>query len=219
MGRAETGSTSGRDRQRAETHERVFQAAVRVLTERGYDGATMEEIAAAAGVARRTAFYHFPAKSDIALEWAVRRGEYALEVARQVGRTSRSGPDRVRAYFHELAVLTERNWEESRQLTTGWLRGYGTPGHRPLLSADLRDWLGGWLQGQPAGPAPGPARDPELATEVLYDVFRGALLRWMPRPDPEPGRFAGEVDAAVALVLAGLGYPAEPPWTADATPV
>ncbi|HEY6495391.1 MAG TPA: TetR/AcrR family transcriptional regulator [Trebonia sp.] len=205
MGQAEAGGAHGRELRRAETHERVFLAAVLVLTDRGYDGATMEEIAAAAGVARRTAFYHFPAKSDIATEWAVRRGEQAFEATRLVGPPSGSGPDRVLAYFHELAVMTERDWEETRQLTTGWLRGYGTPGHRPLLSAELRDRLGEWLRSEPAGPETAPVRDPALAAEILYDVFRGALLRWLPRPGPPDGRFTAEADAAVTLVLAGLG--------------
>jgi len=210
MAQAGSRRPGGRTRQRLETRERVFQAAVRVLTARGYDGATMEEIAAEAGVARRTAFYHFPAKSDIAVEWAVRRGEHAFEVIRRAGDPSRSAPDRVRAYFHELAVMTERDWDETRQMTTGWLRGYGSPGHRSWLSAELRDWLGEWLgewlQCQPGRPVPQQARDPALATEALYDVYQGALLRWMPQQAPERGRFITEADAVVALVLAGLGY-------------
>ncbi|HSZ43315.1 MAG TPA: helix-turn-helix domain-containing protein [Trebonia sp.] len=207
MAQAEAGGAGARARQRMETHERVFRAAIRVLTARGYDGATMEEVAAEAGVARRTAFYHFPAKSDIATEWATRRGEQAFEVVRQSGDPARWGPDRVRAYFHELAVMTERDWEETRQLTTGWLRAQGTPGHRPVLSSELRDWLDGWLRSPPGGTGPAErVRDPALAAEVLFDVFRGALLRWIPERDPERGRFTAEADAAVLLVLAGLGY-------------
>lgn len=206
MTRAHAGGSGARALQRAETHERVLRAAIRVLTARGYDGATMEEIAAEAGVARRTAFYHFPAKSDIATEWATRQGEQALEAVRRAGDPAYSGPDWVRAYFHELAVLTERDWAETRQLTTGWVRGWGTPGHRPLLSAELREWLGGWLRDQPDRPVPAEAADPVLATEVLYDVFSGALLRWIPQENPPRGRFAAEADAAVLIVLAGLGY-------------
>lgn len=205
MGTPETREPGGRARQRLATRERLLQAAVRVLTARGYDSATMEEIAAEAGVSRRTAFYHFPAKSDIAVEWAVRRGQQAFEVIRRAGYPSQSAPDRVRAYFHELAVMTERDREETRQMMTGWLRGYGSPGHRSWLSGELRGWLAEWLQGQPGGLLPDQARDPALATEVLYDVYQGALLRWMPQQAHEDGRFIAEADAAVALVLAGLG--------------
>lgn len=218
MTRAETGGGGARALQRKETHERLFQAAIRVLTARGYDSATMEEIAAEAGVARRTAFYHFPAKSDIATEWATRRGEQALKAVQRAGDPAHSGPDRVRAYFHELAVMTERDREETRQMTTGWVRGWGTPGHRPLLSAEPRDWLGGWLRDQPDRPMPEKARDPVLATEVLYDVFSGALLRWISQQDPQRGRFVAEADAAVLIVLAGLGYQPPPQdWQALAT--
>jgi AcrR family transcriptional regulator len=204
----ETAAQGARALHWQETHERVFRAAVRVITARGYDGATMEEIATEAGVARRTAFNHFAAKSDIATEWAVRRGREALEAVSQTSSPA-TGPDRVRAYFRELAQMTERDWEQTRQMTTGWLRGYGTPAHRSPLRGELHEWLGAWLRGQTSDQIPDEARDPALVIEVLYDVFRGALMRWLPE-EFRPGRFSAEADAAVLLVLAGLGYKPPP---------
>jgi AcrR family transcriptional regulator len=189
----------GRTRNGLATRERVFLTAMKVFVARGYDNVTMDEIAAEAGVARRTVFNHFSAKADITVEWAVRRGEQAFALARQRHRRS---PDRVRAYFHELAVLTERDWEETRQLATGWLRGYGSPNHRSLLSPELRDWLREWQNDTPGDSQH--TINPSLATDALYDVYHGALLRRLAQQAPEPGEFTAEIDAIVALVLAGL---------------
>lgn len=212
-----TGEPDGKARRRLATRERLFRAAVELFVTRGYDTTTMDDIAAAAGVARRTAFNHFPAKADIAVEWAVRRGDEAAAVAREARRPGEPVPDRVRTYFHELAALTERSWDETRQFVFGWLRGYGSAHHRSLLSGELRDWLYEWLGDRPPNGSDksnearrGEPADPALVAEVLYDVFQGALLRWMRQEAPEPGRFTAEVDAAVALVLAGLGRGAGP---------
>jgi AcrR family transcriptional regulator len=173
--------------------ERVYAAAIEIFGARGYDQATMDEIAGRAGVSRRTAFNHFPAKSDLATEWAIRRAETAFRMSREAGGARQSAGDRVQSYFHELAVLTERDWDETRQLTTGWLRG--VPNHRSQVADGLREWL----QGDGSLGA-----DHVLAVNVLFDVFQGALLRWLPRAAPAAGEFTAETDAAIAVVLAGL---------------
>ncbi|NMO55393.1 TetR/AcrR family transcriptional regulator [Actinoplanes sp. TBRC 11911] len=179
------------------TRERLFEAAIEVITERGYDRATMEDIATKAGVARRTAFNHFPAKSDIAVEWAVRRAHDAFGLARH----KRTGTDRVRAYFHELAAMNERNWEQTRQLTRGLLRSYGSPSHRPHMPQELRDWLEETAHAWPGSSLPEGMTYPTLLTEMLYDIYQGALLRRI-GDDLKPGSFIREVDAGVSLVLA-----------------
>ncbi len=49
-------------------HEKVdiiFQAAVQVFAERGFDQAKMDEIAQVAGVAKGTIYYHFKSKEDL----------------------------------------------------------------------------------------------------------------------------------------------------------
>ncbi|MFC3998175.1 TetR/AcrR family transcriptional regulator [Nocardiopsis sediminis] len=43
----------------------VVAAAVRLFTEQGYEATTMEDIAAAAGVSRRSLFRHFGSKEDV----------------------------------------------------------------------------------------------------------------------------------------------------------
>ena len=53
-------STEGR----AEVRRHLVVAAVRLFTERGYDETTIDDIAVAAGVGRRTFFRYFPSKED-----------------------------------------------------------------------------------------------------------------------------------------------------------
>lgn len=48
-----------------ETVGMIFEAAVKVFAERGYDRAKMDEIARAAGVAKGTIYYHFTSKDEL----------------------------------------------------------------------------------------------------------------------------------------------------------
>jgi AcrR family transcriptional regulator len=203
MTRSPEGGLDGRARHAQVNRERLYQAAVQMFVARGYDNATMEEIATEAGVTRRTAFNHFAAKGDIAVEWAVRRGVAASTIARAADRCAQQIPDRLRGYFHELAVMTERDWHETRQMTTGLLRGSGMPNHRSWVAEELRAWISEW--------SPSEAADAALMTDVLYDVFQGALLRWLPRPAPPQGGFTAEVDTVIGLVLTGFNHGVETP--------
>jgi len=57
-----------------ETQERILKAAVRVFSERSYEGASYRLIAEGAGVGQALVTYHFPSKEDLwvaALEWTL----------------------------------------------------------------------------------------------------------------------------------------------------
>jgi AcrR family transcriptional regulator len=58
---------SHRDQKRARTHARIQQEGLRLFLERGFDAVTLDDVAAAADVSRRTLFHYFPSKEAIAL--------------------------------------------------------------------------------------------------------------------------------------------------------
>jgi len=66
-------SAGARDRQRAETRERLFQAALDEIRHQGVAGAQVDRIVGSVGVARGTFYFHFPTKEDVLLEWERRR--------------------------------------------------------------------------------------------------------------------------------------------------
>ncbi|MBB5870838.1 AcrR family transcriptional regulator [Allocatelliglobosispora scoriae] len=55
----------GGTRRKQVTHAALEEAALRLFAEQGYEGTTVEEIAAAAGVAVRTFFRHFSSKQHV----------------------------------------------------------------------------------------------------------------------------------------------------------
>jgi AcrR family transcriptional regulator len=58
-----------RERKRRETLQRIAAVGLQLFLAKGYEAATLDEIAAAAGISRRTFFYYFKSKDDILLAY------------------------------------------------------------------------------------------------------------------------------------------------------
>lgn len=62
-----TGEAGLRERKRLETHARIQAEAVRLFLEQGFETVTLDQIAQAAGVSRRSLFHYFASKEEIVL--------------------------------------------------------------------------------------------------------------------------------------------------------
>lgn len=54
-----------RERKRRQTLQRISEVSLELFAAKGYEATTIDEIAAAAGISRRTFFYYFDSKEDI----------------------------------------------------------------------------------------------------------------------------------------------------------
>ncbi|MFN3353114.1 MAG: TetR/AcrR family transcriptional regulator [Brevundimonas sp.] len=78
-----------RDRKRRETHARIQGAALRLFMTHGFEAVTLDQIAEAAGVSRRSLFHYFASKEEMALAAKV---EIAPRLAEAVARRPADEP-------------------------------------------------------------------------------------------------------------------------------
>lgn len=72
-----------RARKRRETMERITEAGIRLFLDRGYEATTIDDIAAAAGISRRTFFHYFKSKDDILISLQSGMGTMIANVIRK----------------------------------------------------------------------------------------------------------------------------------------
>lgn len=58
-----------RERKRRETRKRVWETALALFSEHGYDATTLEAIAEEAGISKRTFFHYFKSKEEVLVAW------------------------------------------------------------------------------------------------------------------------------------------------------
>ena len=155
-----------------ETRQRVFDAAVAEIAEHGLPSADVAAIAAAAGVARGTFYFHFPTKEHVVVE--LERNE-EIRIAQQLS-TSRAALGSV------FSSLVAQVLEAQNRLGPTLFRdmlGLHFSSSRPvedgLAQHPLAEFtIGAIERAQAAGDVASTADPAELATFFLTGVF--ALL-------------------------------------------
>ena len=142
--------TGRREAKRQETRDRLARAAEALFLERGFDATTVDEIAAAAGVSRRSFFHHFATKEDVVFahhadfeaallaaiatqppgEPLLRVTERAIaEVASYMDRTEALALTRLKHATPALHARNQANYERlERVLATALAERLGTSG-------------------------------------------------------------------------------------------
>ena len=169
-------STSGARMSRAQrkelTRELLLDAAIGVFAEKGYHGASLDDVADAAGFTKGAVYSNFTRKSDLFRALLEREtGRYDQALTRTVEAVP---PQLLPDVAAELLADPESDQETRTLLVEFWLAAVRDPGLRPSL-LQTRDLVGQAFEAklQDAGAEPG-FSGRELA--VLFDALVTGLL-------------------------------------------
>lgn len=172
-----------RQRRWHEAHDRLYQAACEVFLESGYVGTSVDEIADRAGVARKTAFNHFPRKKDFIAEWGRRRRHQVLAAVSPILMADPQLEVALRHYFAELAVINLAERALTIRMSLGW-REAGGP-----FDADPHELVGvmhGFIRDAIARGEVSDAVDTGHMATVLYSSYFGLIYDWCKGTDDNP---------------------------------
>ncbi|MCW5752282.1 MAG: TetR/AcrR family transcriptional regulator [Alphaproteobacteria bacterium] len=96
-------------RSAAATRRRILEAAYGLFRRQGFGRVSMDEIAAAARLTKRTLYHHFPSKDQLLSSVLEAQHELALQAFRSFGDKLAGSPEAiVEGMFRELAVWADR---------------------------------------------------------------------------------------------------------------
>lgn len=195
---------SRRESNRVNIQTTVVQCALRLFRERGVDATTMEMVAKAAGITKRTLYRYFPNKEAIAnAYWSgnVRDKVVMLPVLLQAYPDTRS---RLTAIFLDAGVGFRSDPELARMHFSYQFQQLGRQLEAKAdLSSDFTAFLSAVMyQGQVSGDVRPDMSAEQLAWQVQL-IFAGICLTWF--ANPELHDLEARLTEAIACFMDGAG--------------
>lgn len=194
-----------RARKRRQRSGEVYEAAIELFVERGYDATTMDDIAERADVARASVFNYFPRKAAFLEEWISQRRRGAVAAIQLERLEDKPIAAILGAYFDELARINLENRAETvalMPLTFGYI--HTSPGSVPPLGDELAVYLMRAVERGEISSIVGPAR---VGLLLAYGYF-ATVLNWI-AAEPAPFDLRDELHQMLGLVLSGILPPQE----------
>jgi AcrR family transcriptional regulator len=170
--RSVTGSPGGRrEEKRRQTHQRIFDEAMRLFRERAFDAVSVGDIASAAGVSVPTFYAHYESKDHLIL---------ALPSPAAIEQVFRAVPadlppvERVRAGM--VAALVGGQIEAQEQVLERWRIIAASPGLRMRAAGFERATAEMVLGVLPAEVAATPST--RVTVTAMFAAYTQVLLRW-----------------------------------------
>jgi AcrR family transcriptional regulator len=195
------GSSAGPQRQarprRDDVRRAILDAAAAVFADRGIDGASLDDVAAAAGFTKGAVYSNFASKDELILALMDDRVAAHLDLGVQaVGSGERSPAERARALGDCLtaALLAQRQWH--MLFLEFWQRALRDPevgarfaAHRHVVRDDIATAIHDQATALGLTPALPPA---ELATVILA-LSNGLAIEAYPEAGAVPEHLFGQV--------------------------
>jgi AcrR family transcriptional regulator len=105
-----------RARKRRETLHRIAEQGLKLFLSHGYDATTLDAIAEAAGISRRTFFYYFKSKEEILLAWQDGGFNETLRAAVLGQSTNQSPLNAVKNALLELTVRFQADYKQTKEI-------------------------------------------------------------------------------------------------------
>jgi TetR/AcrR family transcriptional regulator, cholesterol catabolism regulator len=195
-----------RERNKQRVRARLYDSALRLFTEKGYEQTSVDQIAEDADVARGTFFNHFQRKEDLITAWGAERRLRLREglAASEPGHTGHSLRQVLDRCMDVLADINERDQRVTRAMLIAWVEA-----GRPILEEPFAGEI--FAEVVEAARQRGEITSPtntRLVGNLLRDAYLGALYRWSQKPESADPRteLRTELHAVVDIVVSGVGH-------------
>ena len=180
-----------------ETRRRLLDAALDVMSANGYAGSSMSEIAAAAGVSKGLAYYHFSSKAELAGVLLAEFCESLISRFESIATDAPDGQSALMAMFDEFASFLAENGSHSHFYLSALWRGGGkfAPGDAELENRLVETVASQFERGRAEGRVR-PEIDSEFAAITCIGIVLTTAMRYYGDPVVAGPGSAGGAEAA-----------------------
>jgi TetR/AcrR family transcriptional regulator, cholesterol catabolism regulator len=199
MAACKTRNPSRRERKKADTRQRVLNAATELFLGKGFDQTSVEEITGAAKIAKGTFFNYFDAKEDVLYALLERRAIALGEEVRKSSVFPASPVARVKRMLRLVAA---------DPLTKQLLNQLAVSGRIPVRHTSDRPLLREVIDQVRQGQAIGEIRaelDPVIVSGMIIALFFHQIAMW--QHGHRPDALSESIDMAVDSLLEGIAGP------------
>ncbi|MDN3260911.1 TetR/AcrR family transcriptional regulator [Streptomyces sp. CSDS2] len=165
--------TGRRERNKQRMAGRLYDAALTLFQQKGYDETTIDEITELADTARGTFFNHFPQKEDLIAAWSEQRRQLLTDLVADLD-PEQPTLTRLSLCLAHLARMNESEAAVARVMVSAWVKAGRPLSEEPGTAATFAEII---RHGMERGDVR-PGTDPNLLGLVLRDAYLGALYRW-----------------------------------------
>lgn len=158
---------------KAQTQEKILDAALTLFSDRGFDAVTVEEIGTVAKVAHGTIFWHFKNKENLYLEMAKKAGEaYASYIHPAINKSTHPG-DLVDIALLQYKFLRDNQKVDLLQLSLVFECLGPHPELKPALDAVNQPYYIGWKKWVETMDSSGFIREDVNAQNLIHTLTGG----------------------------------------------
>lgn len=183
-------------RPRTTSRDEVQRVALALFAERGFEETTLDEVAAAVGVSRRTLFRYYPSKNDIV--W----GEFSEQLEGLRAGLAAAEPDEPLMEVVRRAVVAFNDYADQEELRIRMGLITSVPalqGHSMLRYRDWCDVVAEFVAARLGGRADDQL--PQVIANAALGTAMATYRHWITHPDAD---LLAELDEAFRLLAAGF---------------